>query len=85
VNATDGDPGPVRNIGVRRRQMEMCMDREQMKALIKEALLEMLAERPHVLYDVSPLAQQNLAAASASRADGLGQLMDRAEIFRLLD
>lgn len=70
--------------------MEACVNKEQMKALIKEALLEMLAE--HMLadrlcasYNASPFARQNLAAASASRADDLGQLMDRAEIFRLLD
>ncbi len=65
--------------------MEMYMDREQMKALIKEALLEMLAERPYLLHNVSHSAKQNFAAASASRAGDLSQLMDRAEIFRLLD
>lgn len=65
--------------------MEMCIDREQIKALIKEALLEMLLEQPYVLNNVSPMVQQNLAVASARRADGLRQLMDRAEIFRLLD
>ncbi len=65
--------------------MEMDLDREQMKALIKEALLEMLAERPYLLCNVSSSAKQNLALPGASRAGGLSQLMDRAEIFRLLD
>ncbi len=65
--------------------MDKCIDREQMKALIKEALSEMLAERPYVLYNVSPSAMQNIAVASAGRADSLLHLMDRAEIFRLLD
>lgn len=65
--------------------MDMCMDREQMKALIKEALQEMLAEQPSALYSLNPSAKQSVALASASRADGLRQLMDRAEIFRLLD
>jgi hypothetical protein len=61
------------------------IDTEQIKALMKEAVAELLAEHSCGVYDLGARARPDVPLLSTIRGDGIDRLMDRAEIFRLLD
>jgi len=65
--------------------MNVCIDTEQVKALMKEALAELLAERSYCVYDPAAKVRRDVPLLGTIRGDGIDRLMDRAEIFRLLD
>jgi hypothetical protein len=65
--------------------MNVYIDTEQVKGLIKEALAELLAERAYGVYDLGAKVRRDVPLLGTIRADGIDRLMDRAEIFRLLD
>lgn len=63
--------------------MESSIDQEQLKNVIKTALVEVLEERQDLLYDAIEDAIEDVAFARAIEEGESTELVEREEIFKL--
>ena len=65
--------------------MEPAINQEQLKNVIKTALVEVLEERKDLLYDAIEDAIEDVAFARAIEEGESTELVEREEIFKLLE
>jgi hypothetical protein len=65
--------------------MEPAINQEQLKNAIKTALVEVLEERKDLLYDAIEDAIEDVAFARAIEEGESTELIEREEIFKLLE
>ena len=65
--------------------MEPAINQEQLKNVIKTALVEVLEERKDLLYDAIENAIEDVAFARAIEEGESTELVEREEIFKLLE
>ncbi len=65
--------------------LEIKLEDEKLKALLKAALLEVLEERKDLLRDVIEETMEDIALARAIEAGQRTQEVSRSEVFSLLE
>jgi hypothetical protein len=65
--------------------MEPAINQEQLKNVIKTALVEVLEERQDLLYDAIEDAIEDVAFARAIEEGESTELIEREEIFKLFE
>lgn len=65
--------------------MEVSINQEQLKNLIKTALVEVLEERQDLLHDAIEDAIEDVAFARAIEEGESTELVQREEVFKLLE
>ena len=65
--------------------MEPAINQEQLKNVIKTALVEVLEERKDLLYDAIEDAIEDVAFARAIEEGESTEFVEREEIFKLLE
>ena len=65
--------------------MELAINQEQLKEIIKTALVEVLEQRQDLLHDVVQEALEDIALARAIEAGATTELIEREEVFALLE
>jgi hypothetical protein len=78
-------PGFVETTGKENRMLEIKLEDEKLKALLKAALLEVLEERKDLLRDVIEETMEDIALARAIEAGQRTQEVSRSEVFSLLE
>ncbi|OGW11215.1 MAG: hypothetical protein A3F81_01710 [Nitrospinae bacterium RIFCSPLOWO2_12_FULL_39_93] len=65
--------------------MEPSLNQEQLKTIIKSALVEVLEERQDLLHDAIEDAIEDVAFARAIEEGESTELVQREEVFKLLE
>jgi len=65
--------------------MEPSINQDQLKDLIKTALVEVLEQRRDLLHDAVEEALENIALARAIREGASTEIIGREEVFDLLE
>ena len=66
-------------------QVTLNLDDEQTKALLKQAIMEMLQEKNELLYDAIVEVLEDLALARAIEEGLTSKVVDRADVFQILE
>jgi len=65
--------------------MTVSMNEKRVKELLKQAMAELLEERKDYFYDLFAEVIEDAALANAIREGEESELVDRSEIFKILD
>jgi len=65
--------------------MTVSMNEKRVKELLKQAMAELLEERKDYFYDLFAEVIEDAALANAIREGEESELVDRSEIFEILD
>lgn len=65
--------------------MEASINQDQLKALIKTALVEVLEERQDLLHEAMAQALEDMGLAQAIEEGESSELIKREEVFNLLE
>jgi len=65
--------------------MAVSMNEKRVKELLKQAMAELLEERKDYFYDLFAEVIEDAALANAIREGEDSELVDRSEIFEILD
>ena len=66
-------------------QVTLNLDEDETKAILKQAILEMLQEKNELLYDAIAEVLEDIAFARAIEEGEANKNASRAEIFQILD
>lgn len=72
------------NLEEENRKVELTINEMQAKALIKEALMELLQEKRDILFEVILEVIEEIGLANAIREGRKNELVSEDEIFNLL-
>lgn len=65
--------------------METMLSQEQLKSIVKSAMVEVLEERGELLCEIVEETLEDLALAHAMQEAETEGLMERAEVFQILE
>ncbi len=65
--------------------METLLSQEELKSIVKSAMVEVLEERDELLREIVEETIEDMALAHAMQEAETEGLMDRAEVFQILE